>query len=137
MIINKSRGKRIDNGEWVHGFYWFVPEHSIAGLSNRHFIKSINNGIDYEVIPETVGKFTELLDKKYDEIYEGDVLDVLTFSFDPEHFITDVIWDKCSFKLRNGRNIFYFSQSDFTRKDDAYIIGNIHDNPELLKKPNQ
>ena len=48
------RGKRVDNGEWVYGFYWYDQ------LENRHMIQSIEflkNGWNQKVIPETVGQF--------------------------------------------------------------------------------
>jgi uncharacterized phage protein (TIGR01671 family) len=68
------RGKRIDNGEWVYGYYWFVEEHCNEKFSEKHFIKSVNNGIDHEVIPETVGQFTGLLDRKGTKIFEGAII---------------------------------------------------------------
>lgn len=37
-------------------------------------------------------------------------------------------------KLKNGRNMFYYGQLDFTKMDDAKVIGNIFDNPDELPK---
>jgi hypothetical protein len=79
-----------------------------------------------------VMQFTGLKDKKGTEIYEGDILQFITNGFDAETFITTIIFDKCSFKLQNNRSLFYFGQSDFTKVDDAIVIGNIFENPELL-----
>ena len=80
----------------------------------------------------TVGQFTGLLDKKGMEIYEGDILHTVTFGFEPEEYTAIILYDNCRFQLSNGRNLFYFGQSDLTRMDDTIVIGNIYDNPELI-----
>ena len=87
-----------------------------------------NNTID----PETLGQFTGLLDKDGKEIYEGDILHTITFGFNPEEYTAIILYRNCSFQLSNGRNLFYFGQSDLTKMDDTIVIGNIYDNPELI-----
>ena len=82
----------------------------------------------------TVGQFTGLFDKNGTEIYEGDILHTVTFGFEPEEYTAIILYDNCRFQLSNGRNLFYFGQSDLTRMDDTIMIGNIYDNPELIKE---
>lgn len=86
----------------------------------------------YEVYPETVGQFIGLFDKNGKEIYERDILHTITFGFEPEEYTAIILYDNCRFQLSNGRNLFYFGQSDLTKMDDTIVIGNIYDNPELI-----
>jgi uncharacterized phage protein (TIGR01671 family) len=125
------RGKRIDNGEWIEG-------------DGIHYPKSVNykgicfiDGMKYrandwlEVAPETVGQYTGLKDNNANRIFEGDIIDVTYFSYQqPESSaIFKVIYEGMSFLLEfiNG-NCF---EEPYAEEWD--IIGNIHDNPELLE----
>lgn len=115
------RGKRIDNGEWVEGNYSIM-------LSGRVAIQPIGRIVTYEVLPTTVGQFTGLTDKNGNKIFEGDILES-----DSERFVVD--WDDefSGFYLTNV-NPRYQGVAMFANvADDGYIIGNVHDNPEMLK----
>jgi len=78
--IVKYRGRRKDTGEWVKGYYWkepiVFPNNSIAW---SHYIYAIDESVyppnahNYLVIPETVGEYTGLKDKKKDkDLFAGD-----------------------------------------------------------------
>lgn len=139
MRTIKFRGKRVDNKEWVEGD---LMKHK-PFREFRTYIKKSNTGerVWIEVIPETVGQFTCLHDKNGKEIYEGDVLKEATprshmFKVWNEQggFVMNQFQDdfkatveKISFwqPMHDMQNISYINTS-------LEIIGNIHDNPELL-----
>jgi uncharacterized phage protein (TIGR01671 family) len=93
--------------------------------------------VNHWVIPETVGQYTGMTDKNGKKIFEGDIIKTITNSFDRDEFVSEIKFGARSgvqgFHLANGRMMFYFGQKDLTVMDDTEVIGNIHDNPELLK----
>lgn len=129
MRTIKFRGKRVDNGEWVYGDY-----HRRA--DNVHIIIAMEPDEDgkviyalNQVIPDTVGQFTGLTDKNGKEIYEGDIL------IEPSIFDLPrtVFWDHRFMRFSNiyPSTCGYIALHDYRKPE---IIGNIHDNPELIKQ---
>lgn len=125
------RGKRVDNDEWVEGFYVCVPEHYKSEMSGKSYIVSINNGISFEVIPETVGQFTGMYDRNGKKIFEGDII-----AFRSSESIYEVAYDITDAKfiilLRNGKDSFlrFYNISAYYFS----VIANKWDNPELLEE---
>ena len=116
MRTIKFRGKSTNNGKWVYA--------ELHGFGMDLFNECVQEN--------TVGQFTGLFDRNGKEIYEGDILHTITFGFEPEEYTAIILYDNCRFQLSNGRNLFYFGQSDLTKMDDTIVIGNIYDNPELI-----
>lgn len=125
----KFRGKRLDNGEWVDGFILFKQDKSEAVIAKLTDTESVCEN----VAPNTIGQFTGLHDKNGKEIYEGDIVlskikrarkydERLVICFD------DFEWQG---KNANGATT---SLSLLVEYHTIEVIGNIHDNPELLKK---
>lgn len=133
------RGKRKDNGEWVEGYYVCNGEHCYIfsgklGIINKHF-----NWERYEVIPETVGQCTGLKDKNGKLIFEGDIMISPIGRKAIVSFGTYKPWSNSdsddfeSWKLSViGMNN---SECGLGSRCAVYmkVIGNIHDNPELLE----
>ena len=120
----KFRGKRIDNGEWVYGYYF-------QGFTGISYILVMHDHIlgmteFYEVDPSTVGQFTGLKDKNGNEIYEGDILEE-----EPGYYF-EVIWSvECAkFKLQWQTKAIQYPE--WNRGVNMTVIGNRWDNPELL-----
>ena len=145
------RGKRMDNGEWVKGTPFFAyPTNSCRMIQamevHPDFVDEGNvyYSEGFPVAPETVGQFTGLTDKNGQKIFEGDLLDQSILGND--HTLEKIV-------IRNGcvgyEPVFpdkvHPSDSmwkSFWRQDEQEmwpteffaIVGNIHDNPELLEE---
>ena len=114
------RGKKIDGDEWIKGFY----AENGHGSSN---IQPKGKFLACLVKPETVGQFTGLTDKNGNKIFEGDILES-----DSERFVVD--WDDefSGFYLTDVNPRHQGVAMFANVADDGYIIGNVHDNPEML-----
>lgn len=124
------RGKRTDNGEWVKGFYVCIPDtHYIMTGKFDSLTNGIINSEAYKVDPSTIGQFTGLTDKNGVKIFEGDIVRY----GDTIHSVV--------FEQRNGTAYFGLIYSPFETLPFGHyqdlkqieVLGNIHDNPELLE----
>ena len=118
------RGKRKDNGMWEYGNLSMRDE---TGRS-KYYIGQ--NMLGYEVLPETIGQYTGLTDKNGRKIFEGDILKAM--GVDGEQ-IAPVVFRKGFFVL-DEKNAFIRLGVGAFRKRQLEVIGNIHDNPELVRE---
>ena len=115
------RGKRIDNGEWVEGF--------LMKISSMPFILVQNPSgtvLWFEVDPKTVGQFTGLTDKNGKKIFEGDILKY-------NNKIGYVNYSKGCFSVHDIDSENNPAIDIVMFEYEVEVIGNIHDNPELLE----
>ena len=143
------RGKRIDNGEWVEGYFvhcksQFDDESGrtaeiIPHCSDRIYKGEYNSFDVFEVILETVGQYTGLTDKNGTKIFEGDIL---KYQINIKTAIVGKIVFLCgafvfeSEELDRECDIAFatFADDEIALPEDCIeVIGNIHDNPELLE----
>lgn len=129
MRENLFHGKRKDNGEWVEGYYC-----AFNGVSHRIYTGYAETDCGefypdyYEVIPETVGQYTELPDKNGRPIFEGNIIrDTETSEVGKICFDTDT----ARFVIEFEKMIVDFSDYN---NGDVEVIGNIYDSPELIKE---
>ena len=127
------RGKRADNGEWVYGS--LITERNMfdGNLMTMH-IQDIEEPYDDNLIDdETVGQYTGMTDKNGKKIFAGDIISTSS------KLIGAVEWNDTFAKYIVCYNQISGNWFDFEGEDcfsvalDCVIIGNIHDNPELLK----
>lgn len=91
----------------------------------------------FEVDPETVGQFTGLTDKNGVRIFEGDICEVTTSTYDGEdiQLLGKVCFKHCSFVFQDLKHpdfeVLFSFVCDFDT--DVEVIGNIYNNPELMK----
>ena len=124
------RGKRTDNGEWVKGYLYIthIGAHEIGSYDAEINIERFT----FDVIPETVGQYTGLTDKNGVKIFEGDIVHCVS-KLDSADMV--IIFECGQFRMilaekyhEYQTNVGYYDINCFAKE----VIGNIHDNPELL-----
>lgn len=129
----RFRGKRLADGEWTFGWLAIEPD-GTAWISRYH-----RRGEWEQVEPETVGQFTGYLDSKGNELFEGDITSRVDDS--PicypggekkyASWITDFQYAGWHFQSNPASPSISYP-SFYSNAKYMEIIGNIHDNPELL-----
>jgi len=128
------RGKRVDDGEWVEGDLI----HGVGFKKGNMYILPIMKNLAYagsgcdplggfDVTPDTVGQFTGLTDKNGIKIFEGDILAIAQFVKFKKDYILAF---EMKFEYRESNSNGW---TQFNPPSEFAVIGNIHDNPELIK----
>lgn len=136
MRTIKFRGKT-KQGEWLYGdlvrgendiYYIFPLDMDRSGAVPEE---------DVFIIPETVGQFTGLYDNNGREIYEGDIIEdryinvrhVIEWHEEEEAAFCASLIQELKYK-----DLYSALKKSWIKEFQKEVVGNIHDNPELLKK---
>ena len=132
------RGKQEDNGEWVYGAYYHQTEFYGDDCDYHYIISSCDeledNMMCFDgVIPETVGQYTGLTDKNGKRIFEGDIIDTPDRLIKVVWFERNAQFDLNFIKHAHDKKIINFKGIEMRDLKEYEVIGNIHDNPELIE----
>lgn len=148
------RGKEKESGKWIYGDLRHISDghggYILCIVDNTNGRNNDVTGV--EVVPKTVGQYTGLTDKNGVKIFEGDIIESVsrlvnsvgtpTGGTDISRYIIE--WGEHKWVKKR----FFCNRGDYWKKnnvlpEDLYpytasryceVIGNIYDNPELLKK---
>ena len=145
------RGKRLDNGEWVEG--WYQPETTIRHWDGRQETVGVTIAYKVEegfledtlVDPSTVGQYTGMNDKTGKMIFEGDMIkpfddevDKMVVEFHNGQFLLCLYGERgymAEYGWEEEGNYGCFEAEPLSSYgDDIEIVGRIHDSPEFLEK---
>ena len=131
----KFRGKRIDNGELACGHLCYMENEPaiITGYVKQTDGSLFHCNTFYFIIPETVGQYTGLKDKSGVEIYEGDIVKDEKGELAYVAFLKQEVGFVLVYKNSDSRFGHRNRGSNYDIDFGLEVIGNIHDNPELLE----
>ena len=127
------KAKRINNGEWVEGYY--QKRYDLLGNEEHLIFRAYSYTVwEYtEINPETLCQFTGLCDKNGKRIWENDVVWLVC---DGKEHIYQIVWDnsELDFRATKGEENYGTNYEYLLCCDEIEVIGNIFDNPELLQE---
>lgn len=115
--------------EWKYGFLSIEPQ----GLVIKEQYKNNTSNV-WHIDADTVGQYTNMLDKNGRKIFEGDIIDFLYRSDNDDYGIVQYDVDETEFGF--VYNSIFEELGRYYRPKDIEVIGNIYDNPELLGDEN-
>ena len=118
------RGQQINTKKWVYGYLY-----RNKGL--YVICENIRYAEEEPILLDTIGQYTGLKDKNGKKIYEGDIVKVFISG---KWWIAKIIYEHSGFTIdvTNNKELEFGRRGIIERFTE--VIGNIYDNPELLKE---
>jgi len=142
-VIRTINGHLRKKGEWAYGYLLIDEEDDKYYIADDIAwfdgipVGSFVIGELHEVDGKTVGQYIGYKDKNQREIYEGDIVRDFGFSGKEEERIGIVVWDDdlsfIGFVIESIKGQWADEMGYWWEWEELEVIGNIHDNPELLQ----
>ena len=124
------RAKRVGKGTWLYGHY--VEQYGSKMIYLPEGVDSEHGFDNYHIDPETLGQYAELTDKNTKKVFDGDILKNEYEKNKYQYFKVYYCNITHSWLVENKYGML---GKLYNVIGDIEIIGNIHDNPELLRTP--
>ena len=136
------RAKRIDNGEWVSGYYVYDYAHNAHFIFKNQLVcpncindRRIDYSVcDYEIDPDTLCQYTGKTDEQGTKIFENDIIGFIDLystesGYSESSCLGEVVWseEECCFHVTNR-----LSAESWEVLDECKVVGNVFDNKELM-----
>lgn len=123
------RGKRKDDGQWKYGDLLQIPSNNLYTIRDQTPVAFIEH-----IDPETVGQFTGLYNKNGTKIFEGDILKShYDDAFPEDYTLEEIVFNDCAWCTRQVGYDNCNPREDGDFAECSEVVGNIYDNPEILK----
>lgn len=122
------RGQDIKTQKWVEG-YLYIRHDGVYEIGSYNEDFNIER-CTHDAIPETIGQYTGLTDKNGNRIFEGDICKINSIG---RNVICTIVFRKGFFVADEGKGSIINCGIGTYKNSCIKVIGNIHDNPELLE----
>lgn len=134
------RGKRLDTGQWVYGYIRHYENNQHTTEKWTLYEPALS--LEHEIDPNTVGQYTGVVDRLGKQVFEDDIIGYTDTDTGKTKIFGVVKWyhegnfyintdTYCNYTSDNDcANIGYMMNRATTKLS---VIGNIHDNPEMLE----
>lgn len=150
------KGKRIDNGEWVEGYYIYHIKRTLYPCGDKlspedeqHAIMCDGfsdwgmprDTVHYDIDPDTLCQYTGLTDKNGNKIFENDIVKCCSVDITEKYleFVSEVFFRDGTWLVREPddcEDLLYGYDDSLkwvSHVPEIEVIGNVFDNPELLE----
>lgn len=129
----KFRAKRLSDGKWLYGDHF--TNRGMHYITADKIISPFAAPEDFQVDPKTLGQYTGTVDSDGEEIWEGDIIELLTETKDEHKYLAMAFIEEQANFSGVGSTIMSIIEIKTFYKRDHLVIGNVHDNPGIVNHP--